>query len=123
MFPCFLYRFLCTVYHQKKVFHPESLTFSFAASLTADIRPHSGSVVEGETAYLHCDVKGYPAPSVHWEKDSVMVTDSSKMYVQGNALVITRVGIEDAGLYACVATNPTGKAKDVTTVQVKLQSE
>lgn len=57
-----------------------------------------------------------------WEKDGVEVTDSSKMYAQGNKLYITRVSIEDTGLYACVATSKTGRARDATTLQVKLQS-
>ena len=91
----------------------------------AKIQSHSGVVMEGETARLRCDVSGYPPPSVTWEKDGVAVTsESAKMYVQGgNTLVVPRVGIEDAGLYTCVAKNAMGTARDLTYLQVKLQSE
>ena len=94
-------------------------------NLVAKIQHHSGVVMEGETARLRCDVSGYPPPSVTWEKDGVAVTsESAKLYVQGdNTLVVPRVGIEDAGLYTCVAKNDMGTAKDLTYLQVKLQSE
>ncbi|KAK7505592.1 hypothetical protein BaRGS_00003337, partial [Batillaria attramentaria] len=90
--------------------------------LSASILPHTEKVMEGETAELRCEVNGYPTPLVHWEKNGVMITNSNKMYVSGDTLYVTRVGIEDAGLYSCVATNKFGKARDLTSLQVKLQS-
>ncbi|KAL8614574.1 hypothetical protein ACOMHN_066716 [Nucella lapillus] len=102
-----------------------------AQRLEAEIQSHTGVAMEAETVRLRCDVNGYPTPSVTWEKNGVVVTgasapgsssSSSKAYQQGNNLVVPTVGIEDAGVYTCVATNAMGTARDVTYLQVKLMS-
>ncbi|XP_070180043.1 papilin-like isoform X2 [Littorina saxatilis] len=94
-----------------------------ARDIVAKIQSHSGTIMEGETARLSCDVSGYPTPSVTWQKEGVPVTSGSgKVYIQGNTLVVPRVGIDDSGLYACIADNAVGSARDLTYLQVKPMS-
>ena len=49
---------------------------------------------------------------------------TSKISTEGkNTLVVPNMGIEDAGLYVCIAQNSLGSARDRTYVQVQLQSK
>ncbi|CAH0663486.1 unnamed protein product [Chilo suppressalis] len=62
---------------------------------------------------LKCEVKGHPAPSITWLKDTQRIpNDSSNIqYVLGSSLLgVWRVTSEAAGQYVCVAQNNAGAA-------------
>jgi hypothetical protein len=67
---------------------------------------------EGETLYLTCDGKGYPTPTIRWEKSSVELFSSGRMTVNNENLRITNVSLDDTGLYTCIVTNGEEKAED-----------
>ncbi|EDO25970.1 predicted protein [Nematostella vectensis] len=58
---------------------------------------------------LTCISDGYPAPTVTWSRDGVVVSPTSVYYSNS----VTR---SEAGTYTCTATNEMGS--DTTTVQV-----
>ncbi|EDO30451.1 predicted protein, partial [Nematostella vectensis] len=58
---------------------------------------------------LTCESDGYPAPTVTWSRDGVVVSQTSVYYSNS----VTR---SEAGTYTCTATNEMGS--DTTTVQV-----
>ena len=108
------------------IVHSTHITnLSSSEKLVARIKSHGGVAMEGDTARLRCEATGYPTPTITWSKNGVDVTSSynGKAYVQGNTLVIPQVGIDDAGVYTCRATNDMGTARALTYLQVKLQSE
>lgn len=90
----------------------------FLESVAAQIKPIEGRLREGETLYLTCDAKGYPTPTVRWEKSSVELFSSGRMTVNNENLRITNVSLDDTGLYTCVVTNGEEKAEDDKSIQV-----
>ncbi|KAM4611104.1 basement membrane-specific heparan sulfate proteoglycan core protein [Polymixia lowei] len=76
-------------------------------------------VVEGQTATLHCDAHGFPAPKISWSKLRSPLPWRHKLV--NNSLVLPGVGRQDSGEYICNATNPLGTSEvtimlDVETV-------
>ncbi|XP_056158189.1 basement membrane-specific heparan sulfate proteoglycan core protein [Lampris incognitus] len=66
-------------------------------------------VVEGQTATLHCDAQGFPAPKITWAKLRAPLPWRHK--VVNNTLVLPSVGRQDSGEYICNATNPMGTSE------------
>ncbi|XP_073903349.1 hemicentin-1 isoform X3 [Castor canadensis] len=63
----------------------------------------------GGNAVLNCEVKGEPAPTIHWSRRGVDVEISHRIRQLGNgSLAIYGTVNEDAGDYTCVATNEAG---------------
>ncbi|VVC43054.1 Hypothetical protein CINCED_3A018710 [Cinara cedri] len=78
-------------------------------------QPKDANPASGDTVRLECDPpKGYPEPSVSWQKNGEpMPLDSKKRwYIEepGN-LVIRDVNSEDDGSYTCIASNLAGTRK------------
>ena len=84
--------------------------------------PQFASSLENVTVYvddrveLICHVSGYPLPSVFWTKDSQpLKVNPPRLYADGGEytyrLVISRVCLEDEGLYVCHAQNEGGHAE------------
>jgi hypothetical protein len=65
---------------------------------------------EGGLALLPCLApRGRPQPAVRWERDGRVVKGRR---VEGGALVLEGVGLEDGGAYTCVAANSEGEERD-----------
>jgi hypothetical protein len=92
--------------------------YYFLESVAAHIKPIEGRLREGETLYLTCDGKGYPTPTIRWEKSSVELFSSGRMTVNNENLRITNVSLDDTGLYTCVVTNGEEQAEDDKSIQV-----
>ncbi|XP_018397085.1 PREDICTED: muscle M-line assembly protein unc-89-like, partial [Cyphomyrmex costatus] len=70
------------------------------------------AVISGQPARFECIVQAEPQPNILWSKDSRIVENSKIHEVQYRngicRLTITRALSEDAGIYACTATNYLG---------------
>lgn len=68
------------------------------------------TIVQGQTATLHCKVAGHPPPSLRWLKnDAPVVQEPRRVIVRkteyGSRLRIQDLDTTDTGYYQCVATN------------------
>ncbi|XP_074853207.1 papilin isoform X2 [Carettochelys insculpta] len=59
----------------------------------------------GERVRLPCAVEASPALTIQWQKDGQPVSSSRHRQQSDGALVINRVGSEDAGFFTCIASN------------------
>ena len=72
--------------------------------------------MEGSDISLEVVVSGEPQPTLQWYLDERLLTSEDKRHVilrhgSVHSLSIRGIQIEDEGIYECVATNPSGKAK------------
>uniref|UniRef100_A0A8C7CSJ9 Hemicentin-2 n=1 Tax=Oncorhynchus kisutch TaxID=8019 RepID=A0A8C7CSJ9_ONCKI len=59
---------------------------------------------------LECTAVGVPSPTLSWLKDGrPLQGDSEIVEEDGHFLRITKVQVEDAGLYTCLASSPAGE--------------
>lgn len=69
---------------------------------------------DGDSVTLECHVEGLPEPSIVWEKDGRVLSNSTDYrtnYLEDRAtLHISSIFPEDEGEYTCVAINNIGKA-------------
>ncbi|XP_028605037.2 tyrosine-protein kinase transmembrane receptor ROR2 [Podarcis muralis] len=68
------------------------------------------TIVQGQTAILHCKVAGNPSPNVRWLKnDAPVVQEPRRITIRktdyGSRLRIQDLDTTDTGYYQCVATN------------------
>ncbi|XP_063127931.1 protein sidekick-1 isoform X2 [Rattus norvegicus] len=73
-------------------------------------RPVDTTVTDGMTAVLRCEVSGAPKPAITWKKGNHILASGSVriprfMLLESGGLRIAPVFIQDAGNYACYATN------------------
>ena len=91
---------------------------SFVTGLNPELEAEDGKFLE-----LRCQVKGDPAPQVNWTKDGKTLTSSPDLevkYKNGvSTVTIKEVFPEDAGRYACKATNTKGAVETSCKVNVK----
>ncbi|XP_023246866.1 muscle M-line assembly protein unc-89-like [Copidosoma floridanum] len=80
------------------------------------------AVVSGQTARFECIVQAEPQPNVMWSKDGRVIENSYnvEVYYRNGVcrLTLTRTTPDDAGTYACTATNHLGSAVTSATLQV-----
>ncbi|GLH00170.1 Contactin [Gryllus bimaculatus] len=69
--------------------------------------PEAARLLPGQTAFLRCDTRGIPAPSVRWLRDGrPLKLDASRMVVlPSGALEISQVWPLDQGSYQCNASS------------------
>ncbi|XP_034625129.1 papilin isoform X2 [Trachemys scripta elegans] len=75
----------------------------------------------GERVRLPCGVEASPALTIEWQKDGQPVSSSRHRQQSDGALVISRVGSEDAGFFTCIASN--GRDQDQRQVQLRTLGE
>ncbi|XP_076859373.1 hemicentin-1 isoform X2 [Brachyhypopomus gauderio] len=77
-------------------------------------------VVDGALE-LECTATGVPPPTLSWLKDGRPLGDSSAILQQGGQLLrISKVQVEDAGLYTCLASSLAGEDGRSHWVRVQL---
>lgn len=87
------------------------MTLSFAGYFLNFLEPVNNiTIVQGQTAILHCKVAGNPPPSVRWLKnDAPVVQEPRRVIIRkteyGSRLRIQDLDTTDTGYYQCVATN------------------
>lgn len=72
--------------------------------------PNNITIVQGQTATLHCKVAGHPRPSIRWLKnDAPVVQEQGRVSIRkteaGSKLRIQDLDTTDTGYYQCVASN------------------
>ena len=102
-----------------------SLSFFFSLSLSdIPVITHSSSSVfslVGETVILQCMFNGLPRPTLVWRyKDQVISGNSSNHSITNDGtLLISGVGLADAGQYYCSVSNGLGSDNIVTSLHVQ----
>jgi len=90
---------------------------SFLSGLKPDVEVRDGCRLE-----LKVSVKGDPLPQVTWSKDGKQIASNDIMevkYKNGVAsVIIEEIYPEDAGRYACKATNPKGSVETSSRVKI-----
>nr|XP_053650237.1 hemicentin-1-like [Cherax quadricarinatus] len=78
------------------------------------------TVIEGDSASLHCVASGQPPPIISWSKEGVGIRVDDNMGVSwgGRTLLIQYVSQEDGGRYTCLASNPAGNHSRDFRIQV-----
>ncbi|XP_037689603.1 immunoglobulin superfamily DCC subclass member 4 isoform X3 [Choloepus didactylus] len=74
--------------------------------------PEALSRTRASTARFVCRASGEPRPALSWLHDGAPLRPNGRVKVQsgGGSLVITQIGLQDAGYYQCVAENGVGTA-------------
>ncbi|XP_078107418.1 protein sax-3 isoform X3 [Sander vitreus] len=70
--------------------------------------PNNITVTIGTEVSMHCAVRGFPVPMVHWFKDGCLLSNCSASFsLQNNGQLLTfrNVTREDEGSYHCEASN------------------
>nr|XP_020453890.1 uncharacterized protein LOC109959113 isoform X2 [Monopterus albus] len=70
--------------------------------------PDNITVAMGTEVSMHCAIRGFPVPMVHWFKDGCLLTNCSASFsLQNNGQLLTfrNVTKEDEGFYHCEASN------------------
>ncbi|XP_054867126.1 mucin-2 [Amphiprion ocellaris] len=79
--------------------------------------PDNITVAMGTEVSMHCAVRGFPVPMVHWFKDGCLLTNCSASFsLQNNGQLLTfrNVTKEDEGSYHCEASNQNETIKSYT---------
>lgn len=80
-------------------------------------------MLPGESARLHCKLKGSPVIQVTWFKNNKELSESNTVrmsFVNSEAILdITDVKVDDSGTYSCEATNDAGSDSCSTEVVIK----
>ncbi|XP_039325338.2 immunoglobulin superfamily DCC subclass member 4 isoform X2 [Saimiri boliviensis] len=74
--------------------------------------PEGLSRTRASTARFVCRASGDPRPALRWLHDGAPLRPNGRVKVQGGggSLIITQIGLQDAGYYQCVAENSAGTA-------------
>ncbi|XP_015171223.1 PREDICTED: titin isoform X2 [Polistes dominula] len=80
------------------------------------------AVVSGQTARFECIVQAEPQPNILWSKDGRIIENSTNYEIHYRngvcRLTIAHAYPDDAGTYACTATNGLGSTVTSSTLQV-----
>ncbi|KAL4660770.1 hemicentin-1-like [Arapaima gigas] len=83
--------------------------------------PEEVKVVLHHGIVLPCDVRGFPRPSIRWQREGVPVVTGHRLAVlPKGALQISRVTMGDSGTYQCLAQNEAGTAVGSTRLVVQV---
>lgn len=86
--------------------------------------PKLQSRAPGELAEMECHVTGVPTPRVTWLKNDEglrVATDKYTIIGNGTALMVGKITYSDTGAYMCVASNPAGSTRDISSLVVQDQ--
>ncbi|KAG9354592.1 hypothetical protein JZ751_001305, partial [Albula glossodonta] len=71
--------------------------------------PEEVSVAINSPLELECAAEGFPPPTLSWLKDGRPLHRQAEVLRDGGLLRISKVQVEDAGLYTCLASSPAGE--------------
>ncbi|XP_053376969.1 papilin-like [Mercenaria mercenaria] len=87
--------------------------------LVARIENDNGRVMEGGRIKLTCEGRGYPVPTITWEKMGRPLTTGGNVFISSDGqLTIRDVTTRDTGTYSCIVANTEEKIETSTSVQV-----
>jgi len=73
------------------------------------------TVVDGNVLYLVCEAEGFPAPSVTWKKNGMVLQTN----INKTVFIIDDTVDKDAGEYECEAANTLGTVSYTVEVTIK----
>lgn len=70
---------------------------------------------------IPCEVSGFPEPYVTWFRNAEAIDLSLNIYqkTKDNTLVIEKVGLDDSGVFQCLASNEAGEKSSYAWIKVK----
>ncbi|XP_047524821.1 uncharacterized protein LOC125062751 isoform X2 [Pieris napi] len=85
--------------------------------------PFNKVVEEGDSVVLQCAVGGFPTPWATWDKDSIIITPTSRISVKEKddmlrILQIDEVTVDDVGLYRITLENDFGRVEASARLEV-----
>jgi hypothetical protein len=87
--------------------------------LVARIENDNGRVMEGGRIKLTCEGRGYPTPTITWEKMGRPLQTGGNVFISSDGqLTIRDVTTRDTGSYSCIVANSEEKIETSTSVQV-----
>lgn len=87
--------------------------------LVARIENDNGRVMEGGRIRLTCEGRGYPEPTITWEKAGRPLVTGGNVFISSDGrLTIRDVTTEESGQYTCIVANSEEKIETSTSVQV-----
>ncbi|XP_010226739.1 PREDICTED: hemicentin-2-like, partial [Tinamus guttatus] len=113
-------RYTCTARNAAGAAHKHLL---LAVHEPPVLKPLPGMVMVmvNASAALSCEASGVPPPAITWQKEGVPVPRGHGLEVLPNGrLHIPRASEQDAGIYLCVAQNPSGTASGRTRLIVRV---
>ncbi|XP_061672486.1 hemicentin-1 [Syngnathoides biaculeatus] len=71
--------------------------------------PEELTIAVNKPLELECSAEGVPPPTLSWLKDGRPLGGTNAIQDDGRILSITKIQVEDAGLYTCLASSPAGE--------------
>nr|XP_032653549.1 hemicentin-2 isoform X2 [Chelonoidis abingdonii] len=113
-------RYTCTARNAAGVAHKHLLLTVEEAPMVKPL-PSVVQVRVNAGVILPCEVSGIPRPVVTWQKEGMSIPAGAGFKVLPNGhLHLSQASVEDAGVYLCVAQNPSGTALGKTRVIVQV---
>ncbi|XP_067398294.1 hemicentin-2 [Emydura macquarii macquarii] len=113
-------RYTCTARNAAGVAH-KHLLLTVQESPAVKSLPSLVRVMVNAGVVLPCEASGIPRPVITWQKEGLSVPAGAgfKVLPSGH-LHLSRASLEDAGVYLCVAQNPSGTALGKTRLVVQV---
>lgn len=89
------------------------LRFPFVFSEPPQVRVElqQQDVAWGDTVRFSCQVRGKPTPTVVWLHNAQPLNPSPRHRVSSQVLRVLNVGLQDDGVYQCMAENGVGSSQ------------
>ena len=72
------------------------------------------------SVWLPCETHGIPSPHIHWVRDGLLISNSSRYITFPNGtLRIDSLEQSDKGVYECIAVNDGGMDANTVTLNVQ----
>ncbi|XP_072244443.1 hemicentin-1 [Leuresthes tenuis] len=86
-----------------------NLTVLEPPKITSSSSPEELTIAVNSPLELECSAVGVPPPTLSWLKDGRSLEGASNVQQDGHFVRISKVQVEDAGLYTCLASSPAGE--------------
>lgn len=118
-------RYTCMAYTDKQGSINATINIDVVVRPTFRVVPVNTTVVEGQSAMIHCVAVGEPNPRIYWDKNYYQDTfDPNRIQILSNGtLHFTKVYMEDKGRYGCTANNTAGNVRMESNLNVIGASE
>ncbi|XP_033947808.1 hemicentin-1 [Pseudochaenichthys georgianus] len=97
-----------------------NLTVHEPPKITSSSSPEELNIAVDSPLELECSAVGAPPPTLSWLKDGLSLEGRDIVQQDGHFIRISKVQVEDAGLYTCLASSPAGEDGKNHWVQVQV---
>ncbi|KAG7241454.1 hypothetical protein INR49_025655 [Caranx melampygus] len=80
-----------------------------APKISSSSSPEELTIAVDSALELECSAVGVPPPTLSWLKDGRPLEGADIVQEEGHFVRISKVQVEDAGLYTCLASSPAGE--------------